>query len=61
MKEMRRLLSVGRFADEIMWALAYQDVKLTAVVSKSSVTIGRNQSCSCGSGIKYKHCCGVRR
>lgn len=26
---------------------------------KSEHKIGRNESCSCGSGIKYKNCCGV--
>jgi len=24
----------------------------------SSTEIGRNDDCSCGSGEKYKHCCG---
>ncbi|MEO5569428.1 MAG: PBPRA1643 family SWIM/SEC-C metal-binding motif protein [Bacteroidia bacterium] len=24
---------------------------------KNDITLGRNDSCSCGSGKKYKHCC----
>ena len=26
---------------------------------KSSKKIGRNEPCSCGSGKKFKHCCGA--
>ena len=26
---------------------------------KSAKKIGRNDKCSCGSGKKYKHCCGL--
>ncbi|MFA5230658.1 MAG: SEC-C metal-binding domain-containing protein [Candidatus Paceibacterota bacterium] len=28
------------------------------VVTGSKEKIGRNDPCSCGSGKKYKHCCG---
>ena len=59
MKEMRRLLSAGRFADEIMVALAYQKVKKISNTNKKALVVGRNQPCLCKSGIKYKHCCGV--
>ncbi|MGR5064770.1 SPASM domain-containing protein [Photobacterium sp. DNB22_13_2] len=71
MKEMRRLLSVGRFADEIMWSLAYQETGNTIngvsqihkprMTKKRAPIIGRNQPCPCKSGVKYKHCCGGKR
>ena len=38
----------------------YVDGKLPAVkqFKRDSVKIGRNDPCSCGSGVKYKKCCG---
>ncbi len=71
MKEMRRLISVGRYADEIMQALAYQEAGnshnrvsialKTPQTKQKSATLGRNSPCSCDSGVKYKHCCGAKR
>ncbi|MCZ6851047.1 MAG: SEC-C metal-binding domain-containing protein [Planctomycetota bacterium] len=29
-------------------------------VRRTSPAIGRNEPCPCGSGKKYKHCCGRR-
>ncbi|MCW8332177.1 anaerobic sulfatase maturase [Photobacterium sp. SDRW27] len=54
MQTMRTLINSGRYADEIMLMLAYQESsKLTTTGST-----GRNESCPCESGKKYKHCCG---
>ncbi len=33
--------------------------KMTDKVSKSKSRIGRNDDCPCGSGKKFKHCCGA--
>ncbi|MDR2477596.1 MAG: YchJ family protein [Treponema sp.] len=30
-------------------------------VVRSTPKVGRNESCPCGSGKKYKHCCGSRK
>lgn len=27
---------------------------------RKAVKVGRNEPCSCGSGLKYKKCCGAR-
>src|SRR5262249_26964602 len=32
-----------------------------AAVSGSIARVGRNAPCPCGSGKKFKHCCGARR
>ncbi|MBN2890444.1 MAG: SEC-C domain-containing protein [Bacteroidales bacterium] len=32
--------------------------KMTDKVSKSKSKIGRNDKCPCGSGEKFKNCCG---
>ncbi len=32
--------------------------KLTPPIQHETRKIGRNETCSCGSGIKYKKCCG---
>ena len=34
------------------------DGKETIKTSKKSDKVGRNEPCSCGSGKKYKNCCG---
>ncbi|MDY7109772.1 MAG: SEC-C metal-binding domain-containing protein, partial [Planctomycetota bacterium] len=28
---------------------------------RAAPTVGRNEPCPCGSGKKYKHCCGKRK
>lgn len=41
--------------------IAYEDVPsvpLNAPPSSRATKVGRNAPCSCGSGKKYKHCCG---
>ena len=40
-------------------AWMYSDGKLAATTMvRSSPKVGRNEPCPCGSGKKYKHCCG---
>jgi preprotein translocase subunit SecA len=34
-------------------------VKKVSVVKKASADVGRNDLCPCGSGKKYKKCCGA--
>jgi preprotein translocase subunit SecA len=45
---------VGTFGDGEVEAA----VKTATPVRRDSPKIGRNQPCPCGSGRKYKHCCG---
>jgi preprotein translocase subunit SecA len=33
---------------------------MTGSKAKSSMTVGRNEPCPCGSGKKYKKCCGAK-
>lgn len=40
-----------------VWLYESGDVK-TATVVRSSPKVGRNDPCPCGSGKKYKQCCG---
>jgi uncharacterized protein YchJ len=39
------------------WRIGNSDEKAEPIVRKSK--IGRNEPCPCGSGKKYKKCCGV--
>ncbi len=39
------------------WLYESGDIK-TATVVRASPKVGRNESCPCGSGKKYKQCCG---
>ena len=48
MKMMAGLLTDGREAHEIM-----------AVIAEEAARTGRNDPCPCGSGRKYKACCGA--
>ncbi len=42
-----------------LWSLnGYKKSELVALNSKKSEKIGRNDLCPCGSGLKYKKCCG---
>ena len=43
---------VGRVEQEITWMEGFQ-----AVAGEGRQKIGRNESCPCGSGIKFKKCC----
>jgi uncharacterized protein len=50
MRMMAGLLRRGRCADEVMPMLAAE--------KKAPGRVGRNEPCPCGSGLKYKRCCG---
>ncbi|MCQ2435509.1 MAG: preprotein translocase subunit SecA [Clostridia bacterium] len=65
-----RLLLCARPADESRMRKAAQirineakkagaDEKARPIVRKSSEKVGRNDPCPCGSGLKYKKCCGA--
>ncbi|MBA7468645.1 Anaerobic sulfatase-maturating enzyme [subsurface metagenome] len=54
MRMMADLLRQGRSADEVMPMLA----AAKRAREKRSVQVGRNDPCPCGSGLKYKKCCG---
>jgi len=54
MRIMADLLRQGRYADEVM---AMLDAEENAGGEKMA-KIGRNDPCPCGSGLKYKKCCG---
>jgi uncharacterized protein YecA (UPF0149 family) len=49
---MSQLLNNGRPASDVMALLARQERPQTAAA------VGRNDPCPCGSGQKYKRCCG---
>jgi uncharacterized protein len=57
MKMMANLLRQGRWADEIMKLYAEEE-GVTAVTSPTFPPVGRNETCPCGSGKKYKQCHG---
>ncbi len=54
MRMMADLLRQGRYADEVMQVLAAGE----ETSGKRTVKAGRNDPCPCGSGLKYKKCCG---
>lgn len=37
-----------------------EDVEITSPIVNKEVTVGRNDPCTCGSGKKYKNCCGKK-
>jgi uncharacterized protein YecA (UPF0149 family) len=45
------------FTEEERKALYKAQKKSTTIVNKDA-KVGRNDPCPCGSGKKYKHCCG---
>ena len=53
MKTMAQLLKRGGAANQIMGILANQQRR------QGLIRVGRNDPCTCGSGKKYKKCCGV--
>jgi uncharacterized protein len=55
MQIMADLIRGGRYADEVMEVLA-ADAKKDDKPGKA----GRNDPCPCGSGLKYKRCCGKK-
>ncbi len=55
MRMMADLLRQGRPADGVMPMLAAEE----KTREKRTTKIGRNDPCPCGSGLKYKRCCGL--
>ena len=45
-------------AKEVVKKVITNESKETIKTSKKSSKVGRNDSCPCGSGKKYKQCCG---
>ena len=62
-RDYRRYKFIGNVVDEMSWWAAFQKkenydmVRQTSSVNTSSKKVGRNDSCPCGSGKKYKRCC----
>jgi SEC-C motif domain protein len=53
-------VEVARFAREDgHWVYAGQEDTTPAPVRRATPKIGRNDPCPCGSGKKYKKCCGA--
>jgi preprotein translocase subunit SecA len=49
-----------RLATPLRENIADGSVAKKTIVLRKAETIGRNDLCSCGSGKKYKHCCGAK-
>ena len=49
---------LGRKRADIKVIMAPERIVKTAQISKPQKKIGRNDPCPCGSGKKYKKCCG---
>jgi preprotein translocase subunit SecA len=47
--------------NEMSQHIKYQDVDTQPVTAplRAGARVGRNEPCPCGSGKKYKHCCGI--
>lgn len=60
--ERRRYHESARFRRDSTGAWVYVDgdVPETGTVRRAGPRIGRNEPCPCGSGQKYKRCCGFR-
>lgn len=54
MQMMADLLRQGRCADEVMPVLAAERAR----AGRTAAKVGRNEPCPCGSGLKYRKCCG---
>lgn len=54
---------MNKFVNKIrLWRLkgaSINDIKANVISEVSSKTVGRNDPCICGSGKKYKKCCGI--
>ncbi|MCR4740021.1 MAG: SEC-C domain-containing protein [Lachnospiraceae bacterium] len=47
--------------DEETRTRLYKEQKSSMTIHRDGPKIGRNDPCPCGSGKKYKHCCGARK
>lgn len=58
-KELREgILSMEMPSEALRFSLLKEIADAEAAAKKKSKKIGRNDPCPCGSGKKYKHCCG---
>ncbi len=58
--EEREHVETARFVREDgQWAYAGQEESKPSTVRREAPKIGRNDPCPCGSGKKYKKCCGA--
>jgi len=58
--EVREHVETALFTRELgRWVYAGQEEQPSATVRREGPKIGRNDPCPCGSGKKYKKCCGA--
>lgn len=60
MREMARLLKQGRPAADIMKDRKDRQKRESSILTPDFGDVGRNDPCPCGSGRKFKKCCGRR-
>jgi uncharacterized protein len=60
MQAMAAELQAGRPAAEVMYRLRAGQQRVREEAGASSLPVGRNDLCPCGSGRKFKRCCGRR-
>lgn len=56
----RRHRFIGNAVSEMEWWACFDTPRQRYVVNRKR-TVGRNEPCPCGSGKKYKRCCGSKR
>ncbi len=56
----RKVEAVKRVRETTGWGLK-QSKDYVDALSEVVQEVGRNDPCPCGSGRKYKHCCGRKR
>jgi preprotein translocase subunit SecA len=52
-------VQVAKQKSAVAAAVGGEDTKKRPVVKKAAEKVGRNDPCPCGSGKKYKKCCGA--
>lgn len=58
-KELREgILAMEMPSEELRFSLLKEIADAEAAVKQKPKKVGRNEPCPCGSGKKYKHCCG---
>ena len=58
--EVREHVETALFTRELgRWVYAGQEEQPSATVRREGPKVGRNDPCPCGSGKKYKKCCGA--
>ncbi|MDM8520582.1 DUF1186 domain-containing protein [Anaerolineales bacterium HSG6] len=60
LKNSQRHAFIGDTVSEMEWWACFDQPKGRTVNPLKSPKIGRNQLCTCGSGKKYKRCCGKK-